>query len=141
MSSMRRNAAEGLSLPRSLFLLFGYLLASCILGLVIGFATVHALYPGVAVWPGLAVVAALSVAVIGVCWLTMPANRPHVGALVLRVAMAALLPVGIVAVRRLILNRGPASGREVLILAITAAAFGMGLWMARGTRWGRKWAS
>src|SRR5437879_11510644 len=139
---MRRNAAAGgLSLPRRLFLLFGYVVASCILELASGFATLRALYPVVAAWRGAAVVAVLSVAVIGVCWLTMPANRPHVGALILRVAMVALLPVGIVAARRLILSHGPAPGRDVFILTITVAAFGIGLWIARGSRWGRKWAS
>ena len=79
MRSTPEHGGKGLSLARGLFLVFGYVIASSILGLAVAVATIHALYPGVAEWRRPAVVAGLSLAVIVVCWLTMPANRPHVG--------------------------------------------------------------
>ena len=87
-----------------------------------------------------AVIAGLSLAVIVVCWLTMPANRPHVGALILRVEMVASLAVGVFVARRLLFGRSPVLGGEVFTLIVTAAGFVIGLCIARGTHWGRKWA-
>jgi len=141
VSSPQPNAREDLSVARGVALLFGYLVASIVLGLAAGFATVHALYPAVASWRGPAVTGALSLAVITVCWFAMPANRPNIGALSLRVAMVALLLIGVFAARQLLLAGGAAFGKEVAILALTTAAFGVALWVARRTRWGRKWTS
>ena len=140
MRSTGEHAGKGLSLARGLFLVFGYVIASSILGLAVAVATIHALYPGVAEWRRPAVVAGLSLAVIGVCWLTMPANRPHVGVLILRVEMVVCLAVGAFVARRLLLGRSPVLGGDVFILIVTAAGFVIGLGIARGTSWGRKWA-
>jgi len=64
MRSTGGHAGKGLSLARGLFLVFGYVIASSILGLAVAVATIHALYPGVAEWRRPAVVAGLSLAVI-----------------------------------------------------------------------------
>src|SRR5215831_330315 len=76
-TSASGHTHKGLSLSRGLFLAFGYFIGSSVLGLAIGFATILALYRGVVEWRRPAVAAALSLAVIALCWLTMPANRPH----------------------------------------------------------------
>ena len=81
-------------------------------------------------------VAGLSLAVIVVCWLTMPANRPHVGVLILRVEMVVCLAVGVFVARRLLFGRNPVVGGDVFILIVTAAGFVIGLCIARGRRWG-----
>ena len=133
MSSTRANAGEDLSLARGVALLFGYPVASIVLGLAVGFATVHALYPGVAGWRGAAASGALSVAVIMVCWFARPANRPNMGALILRVAMVALLPIGVFTARQFILAPGPRFGKEAVILTFTTAAFAVALWVTRRT--------
>jgi|GEM_PF-4506395 hypothetical protein len=140
MRSTGGHAGKGLSLARGLFLVFGYVIASSILGLAVAVATIHALYPGVAEWRRPAVVAGLSLAVIVVCWLTMPANRPHVGVLILRVEMVVCLAVGVFVAGRLLFGRSPVVGGDVFILIVTAAGFVIGLCIAGGTRWGRKWA-
>jgi hypothetical protein len=138
MRSTAEHAGKGLSLARGLFLFFGYVIASSILGLAVAVATIHALYPGVAEWRRPAVVAGLSLAVIVVCWLTMPANRPHVGVLILRVEMVVCLVVGAFVARRLLFGRSPVLGGDMFILIVTAAGFVIGLGIARGTRWGRE---
>jgi len=140
MRSRPENTGKGLSLGRGLFLVFGYGITSSILGLAVAVATIHALYPGVAEWRRPAVIAGLSLAVIVVCWLTMPANRPHVGALIPRVEMVASLAVGVFVARRLLFGRSPVLGGEVFTLIVAAAGFVIGLCIARGTHWGRKWA-
>ena len=57
-----------------------------------------------------------------------------------KVAMVAALGVGVYVARRLLFGRDPVLGGEVFILVITTAVFAIGLYIARGTRWGRKWA-
>jgi hypothetical protein len=122
-------------------LLFGYLVASTVLGLAVGFIGVHALYPEVAGWRGPVASGASSVALIALCWFAIPAHRPNIGALILRVAMVALLPIGVFAARQLVSARGSAVGREAVILTLATAAFGIALWVARRTRWGQKWTT
>lgn len=140
MRSRSESTGKGLSLARGLFLVFGYGITSSILGLAVAVATIHALYPGVAEWRRPAVIAGLSLAVIVACWWAMPANRPHVGALILRVEMVASLAVGVFVARRLLFGRTPVLGGEVFTLIVTAAGFVIGLCIARWTHWGRKWA-
>jgi len=139
-TSASGHTHKGLSLSRGLFLAFGYFIGSSVLGLAIGFATILALYRGVVEWRRPAVAAALSLAVIALCWLTMPANRPHMGMLILRVTMVALLAVGAFVGRHVLLGPGPVRGDEIFVLIITIAAFAIGVWLDRGTRWRRRWA-
>ena len=140
MPSRSAQKGKGLSFSQGLFLVIGYHFASLTLGLAVALAAMKALYPGIAERGHPAIVAALSVAAMTACWLTMPANRPHMGALTSRVVMLASLVVGAAVARRLLFGRGPALGGEVFVLIISAIAFGTGLCVARGTRWGRKWA-
>jgi hypothetical protein len=64
------------------------------------------------------VAAGLSLIVIVVCWLTMPANRPHVGVVILRVEMVASLAVGVFVARRLLFGRSPVLGGEVFMVIV-----------------------
>jgi hypothetical protein len=139
MRSTAEHAGKSQSLARGFPLVLGYTITSSILCLAVAVAAIHSLYPAVAEWRRPAVVAGLSLAVM-VCWLTMPANRPHIGVLILRVEMVASLAVGVFVARRLLFGRSPVLGGEVFILIVTAAGFVIGLCIARGTRWGRKWA-
>ena len=138
MSLKPRQGSRGLSLARAFFLVVVYGGASTILGLSLGFAALHALYPEVVGWRRPMAVAVVCVAALAVCWATMPANRPHVGAMILRVAMIGSLFVGALMAKGLMFG-SDARGREVLVLIITAVAFAIGLGVTRGTRWGRKW--
>jgi hypothetical protein len=137
MGSTSRHTHKSLGLPRGLCLAFGYGVGSSVLGLAIGFATILALYRGVVEWRRPAVAAVLSLAVMAVCWLTMPANRPHMGILILRVAMVALLAVGVFVARHVLLGPRPARGGEIFVLIITTAAFATGVWLDRRARWRR----
>jgi hypothetical protein len=101
----------GLSLAKGVVLVLAYPLASLVVGMALGFATVHALYPGVAGWRGPAVSSAVGVGLIAIGWFTLPANRPHIGALLLRIAMVALLPIWAFAAKRLI-SAGTPVARE-----------------------------
>ncbi|HWM79934.1 MAG TPA: hypothetical protein VNS56_20315 [Methylomirabilota bacterium] len=60
------------------------------------------------------------------------------GALILRVAMIGSFFVGAIMAKGLLFGSG-ARGREVLVLITAAVVFAIGLGVARGTRWGRKW--
>ena len=73
-----------------------------------------------------------------VCWLIVPTNRPHGGALILYVAMVASLAIGAFVARRLLFGRGPALAGEVLLLTIASAVFTIGAYVVHGTRWGRR---
>ncbi len=137
MALKPRHGGKGLA--RGLFLVLVYGGASTFLGLSVGFAALHALYPEVVGWRRPVTVAAMCVAALAVCWATMPANRPHVGALILRVAMIGSFFVGVFMAKGLMFGSGRARGREVLVLSIAAVVFAIGLGVARGTRWGRKW--
>jgi hypothetical protein len=52
----------------------------------------------------------------------------------------ASLAVGVFVARRLLFGRSPVLGGEVFTLIVAAAGFVIGLCIARGTHWGRKWA-
>ena len=136
MALKPRHGGKGLA--RGLFLVLVYGGASTFLGLSVGFAALHALYPEVVGWRRPVTVAAMCVAALAVCWATMPANRPHVGALILRVAMIGSFFGGAIMAKGLLFGSG-ARGREVLVLITAAVVFAIGLGVARGTRWGRKW--
>src|SRR5262245_25272484 len=131
MRGRSENAGKGLSLGRGICLVVGYGITSATLGLAIAAASIYALYPAVAHWRGPLVGAALSLIVMGVCWMTMPANRPHVGVLILRVEMVAALAVGAFVARRLLFGRHPVLAGEVFVLVIAIAGLVIGLAIAR----------
>jgi len=54
--------------------------------------------------------------------------------------MVVCLAVGVFVAGRLLFGRSPVVGGDVFILIVTAAGFVIGLCIAGGTRWGRKWA-
>ena len=104
------------------------------LGLAVGVVAIDALYRGTAEWRRPALAAAVCLATIAVCWGTMPANRPRVGALVLRVAMVASLVVGAFVARRILFGSGRALRGEVSTLLIATVVFAVGLYIARRMR-------
>jgi hypothetical protein len=138
VGSTSRHTHKSSGLPRGLLLVSGYGIGSIVLGLAIGFAAIQALYRGgVVEWRRPEIAAALSLAVMAVCWLTMPSNRPHMNLLILRVAMVTLLVVGGFVARRVLLGPRPFRGAEIFVLSITTAAFAIGVWL--DSRWRRKW--
>ncbi len=140
MSSISRQTRQWRSLSKGLFLLSGYVIGSTVLGLAIAFATIMALYRyrGMVEWRRAVVAATLSLVLMTLCWLTMPANRPPLGQLILRVAMVALLAVGAFVARHVLFGPGPVRSDEILVLFITTAAFAISVWLDRAPRWRRK---
>lgn len=85
------------------------------------------------------IIAAVCVIATLACWITLPANRPHIGGLVLRVSMVwALMIASIILHHRLDVHRRMTI-QEVGILGIATVLFSTGAFVSRRTSFGKRW--
>jgi len=116
-----------------------YGLASGLLALFLAFQTHRLLLPRPAPTLRLAMDALACVIVMFVCWFKMPANRPHLGALVLRVAIIWSLAIIALVMHFRSMLHGDFTFAEIFLMGSAATILFLGIVITFRTSWGKQW--
>jgi len=108
------------------------------LGIALAFASFFVMYPEFGRPQRALLFAALFLVAIVACWIAMPQNRPHAGAILVRAMMTWSLALGAALVRLHIYGPAPQLD-EAMILAACILVFVGSVVISRATKWGRKW--
>ena len=139
MSAAAMDGAVKPTLTQGFTLALVYALGSVFMGIALAFATFHFLYPGsVGLGMPLVLATACLLAMLA-CWITMPLNRPHFGALTLRVVMIWSLGIAGAILRRRLSSHEHLAPHEAAVLVVAVILFLTGVLISRGSSWGKRW--
>jgi hypothetical protein len=139
MDPIEMQMPEKLTLIHGLTLWLVYSFGGLFLGIAMAYGTVSYVYQVDFSIARPLICAAVSVIAAVACWIAFPANRPHIGGLVLRVSMVWALMITSIILHRWIDVHKRLTPQEVSILGTAAVMFSTGVFISRRTSLGKKW--